>query len=533
MSVAYQSFELGAIPGGGGGTTITQTMIDQLTQSIIDTVVPLIADAVWDELIAAHNTVSTFGAKNQKLVPSETINDYKADVSGLATSAALTTHDNALAVVDGNVDEIETDVNTIKTKTDQLNFTGDDVKATLDGEEVDADVIKVEGVTLQGKVGDNFDHFFQNSSQDTTKIVDDVGSDTSVVMGAGNDVVTCNVEDNNSNPVSDASTWISTNSTGTNVIAGTLQTDDAGDVTFLLDAGLTYYFWMHAPGYNSIIGEEFVAVANPTGNSFSTTVITGGDVGVLSDIRVNFIKASRRYDLIVDGDIATNTDNGANRFINAGMRYLDMRLRRPREYHRHMFALSAGDFQLTMAKVISLKRLTVIDSDGRTDITSNVYSPQEFRAEFPDLIADWTNGDPRYWTTNIASLSPTHRTDGDDAAAFAAASILDYDDVDFGDTYEEDHILLYPPSDGTHTVEVIAKFFSQDLSADADYSYWTKNFPELCVIAACYALERELRNSEGQKNWLDAMEPMIQEIDNIVVERMMEGEEMDTEAWIW
>jgi hypothetical protein len=43
-----------------------------------------VADAVWDEAIADHTTATTFGGKNQKVVPSETINDYKADVSGLA-----------------------------------------------------------------------------------------------------------------------------------------------------------------------------------------------------------------------------------------------------------------------------------------------------------------------------------------------------------------------------------------------------------------------------------------------------------------
>lgn len=49
-----------------------------------------IADGVWDETIAGHTTGTTFGGKNQKVVPSETINDYKADVSALALEATLT-----------------------------------------------------------------------------------------------------------------------------------------------------------------------------------------------------------------------------------------------------------------------------------------------------------------------------------------------------------------------------------------------------------------------------------------------------------
>jgi hypothetical protein len=42
-----------------------------------------IVDGVWNEAIADHTATTTFGGKNQKVVPSETINDYKADVSAL------------------------------------------------------------------------------------------------------------------------------------------------------------------------------------------------------------------------------------------------------------------------------------------------------------------------------------------------------------------------------------------------------------------------------------------------------------------
>ena len=49
-----------------------------------------IADAVWDEVISGHTAAGSFGAKNQKVVPSETVGDYKADVSTLALEATLT-----------------------------------------------------------------------------------------------------------------------------------------------------------------------------------------------------------------------------------------------------------------------------------------------------------------------------------------------------------------------------------------------------------------------------------------------------------
>lgn len=44
------------------------------------------ADAVWDEAIADHVGAATFGVKNQKVVPSETLADYKA--TGFSTHTA-------------------------------------------------------------------------------------------------------------------------------------------------------------------------------------------------------------------------------------------------------------------------------------------------------------------------------------------------------------------------------------------------------------------------------------------------------------
>lgn len=55
-------------------------------------------------------------------------------------------------------------------------------------------------------------------------------------------------------PISGASVWVTTDSAGGNVIAGTLTTDGSGVATFMLDAG-AYYLWRQAEGWN---------FANPT-----------------------------------------------------------------------------------------------------------------------------------------------------------------------------------------------------------------------------------------------------------------------------
>jgi len=71
-----------------------------------------VADAVWDEAIADHTTATTFGGKNQKVVPSETIGDYKADVSGLATTTHVQEVEDKVDTIDGNVDAVLLDTGT-------------------------------------------------------------------------------------------------------------------------------------------------------------------------------------------------------------------------------------------------------------------------------------------------------------------------------------------------------------------------------------------------------------------------------------
>lgn len=74
--------------------------------------------------------------------------------------------------------------------------------------------------------------------------------------GASPNVITIT---SNAIPVADADVWISLDNAGTNIVAGTLQTDSMGNVTFLLDPGVTYYVWMQKNGENPILGSPFVA----------------------------------------------------------------------------------------------------------------------------------------------------------------------------------------------------------------------------------------------------------------------------------
>src|ERR1700731_2258349 len=67
-------------------------------------------------------------------------------------------------------------------------------------------------------------------------------------IGTGSSQFTVTITDNSSNPLANARVWVTSDSAGTNVVAGTLTTDTNGHAVFFLNPG-TYYVWCSDPGY--------------------------------------------------------------------------------------------------------------------------------------------------------------------------------------------------------------------------------------------------------------------------------------------
>jgi len=71
-----------------------------------------------------------------------------------------------------------------------------------------------------------------------------------VLRGRGADEGTVTIHDSVTDlAVPDADVWVTSNVTGTQVVAGTRQTDSEGIVTFWLDTGSTYYVWCQKDGH--------------------------------------------------------------------------------------------------------------------------------------------------------------------------------------------------------------------------------------------------------------------------------------------
>lgn len=86
---------------------------ENITMSVLGAVSPEeVADAVWDELKNGHTITNSFGDTNQRKVPSENVNDYKADVSKLSN---IKNETDKIQTIDNNVDAVKAKTNNLPT----------------------------------------------------------------------------------------------------------------------------------------------------------------------------------------------------------------------------------------------------------------------------------------------------------------------------------------------------------------------------------------------------------------------------------
>jgi len=235
-------------------------------------------------------------------------------------------------------------------------------------------------------------------------------------------------------------------------------------------------------------------------------------MAVLSGIRDLFIEVSGREDLLQAG-----TAVGADFFINEGVKELDRRLFGGKSEGRYSVDLDAAQILVPIPDCRVIKKVWIYGADEKIEL-AKADSASEMKEYYDEAKANKTTETPYVYFPVNARPSP------------GTVDISSYNQQwAFEDIIEDGHenfnsILISPPPDlATYTLQVEGLFHSDELVNDGDYNYWTINHALTLVHAALYKLEQTYRNTEGAKDWDDAIASVLTPLNMDLVEQEIEG----------
>lgn len=118
-------------------------------------------------------------------------------------------------------------------------------------------------------------------------------------------------------------------------------------------------------------------------------------------VRKHFIKATGRYDLLKNGDLSANVDNGANDYINAGQDFLAEGDVVQDGNFRWFGTLEADTWQVLFPRCRVVRGVWVYGSDGAS--TELVETNAGFlKGEYGEDFALISSDEPYYWSSGVA-----------------------------------------------------------------------------------------------------------------------------------
>jgi hypothetical protein len=211
----------------------------------------------------------------------------------------------------------------------------------------------------------------------------------------------------------------------------------------------------------------------------------------LEEIREWFVRDSGRYDLVEDS--TDWADNGADKYIQAGQRWLDKQVVMSSQYGKFFRTLSADSRVLTLTGLRSVVSVYMRESDDDTTrLTYKTYD--ELRGLFGEDFSTISSGNPLYYS--ILNYRQHDEADSDPP---------DEEGLTDADWMTTDGLLILPPPSEDIVVVVEGKFSHTELSDDADENFWSVNEPSVLVKAALRELEIFYRNTAGVNDWTNAL----------------------------
>ena len=224
----------------------------------------------------------------------------------------------------------------------------------------------------------------------------------------------------------------------------------------------------------------------------------------LAEIRTEFIERSGREDL---------SNPEIDKFINDGIKTLDMLTNFEKAPARAFLVLSAGASAVNFSSECRLiKSVWVLEKQvGRFPL--ELVDPDAL-SEYYSRPSTVETGRPNYYSPRIIRAHP-------DTFDPSASPFIDYSEfIDTTTAYQGYRgITTMPPADKEYILEIKGKFFSPALvDTTMINNWWTVNQSEAVILGALYKYELRMRNTEGTKDHMNGLLPIITGLDLDIAE---------------
>lgn len=246
----------------------------------------------------------------------------------------------------------------------------------------------------------------------------------------------------------------------------------------------------------------------------------------LAEIRNLFIERSGRYDLVAETEVPVEggapgetkiviVDNGADFFLNAGIRLLDRMTEHFKTVSVKFGSLEAGQYSFTFGNCRTLKEVWLSTAEARWQLRQLRLA--EFYDAFSAPASQVTPGSP-----GVFAVVNLRNQEGETHPYQSLATFIQA----FSDSANTINGILIPPVNQPMVVEVVGMFESAALVADDDTNYWSVNYPDLLLLASFYKLETFNRNKEGAADWLAGIQSELQLLEFDFVDQVDQLEDL-------
>jgi hypothetical protein len=225
----------------------------------------------------------------------------------------------------------------------------------------------------------------------------------------------------------------------------------------------------------------------------------------LLQLRQQFRNESGRYDLVgSDG-----SDSGANFYINAGQRYLDRIETTQKSYAISYREAAIGQYLVKFPFCRAVQEVWAGTTTERWQLEK--WELQRLLSTYFLTPQDeQENGAPLYYSPTVI------RTPEKDLIGRVGAFVV-YADVGLAH-YNYNAIAFGPFAEEPTMIEIKGLFYSPELSADDDESFWTVVHPDILLMAAMRQLEIINRNTQGVNDWTNSINMSVVDIEKDFVE---------------